>query len=230
MTTVISVGGSIIAPDEVDTKFIGDFVAMINEWLLGDEARKIIIVTGGGAPARHYQAAYRIICDKTSDDNNADWIGIMATRLNAQLLKACFGAMCKMDVVTNPMDESTKDFFGRVLIAAGWKPGFSTDNDAALLAKRYGASTIINLSNIEKVYTADPKKDPHATPIDKITWDDFCNMVGDVWTPGGNYPFDPVASKLARDCKMKVICAGGRNIQNTKNILSGSSFIGTTIE
>lgn len=229
MVKVISVGGSIIAPDEVDTKFIGDFVAMVNEWLISNDTRKIIIVTGGGAPARRYQNAYRAVCDKTSEDAAADWIGVMATRLNAQLLKACFGGMCKEDVVTNPTINNSGTFAGKVLIAAGWKPGFSTDNDAVLLAKMYGAKTVINLSNIERVYSADPKKDPTATPIDKIGWDDFCKMVGDKWNPGGNYPFDPVASKLAKECAMKVICALGRNIANTKNILNEESFVGTVI-
>ena len=54
-------------------------------------------------------------------------------------------------------------------------------------------------------------------------------MVGDEWTPGKNTPFDPIASKKAESLGLKVICAGGRNIDNTKAILEEKDFFGTTI-
>ena len=54
-------------------------------------------------------------------------------------------------------------------------------------------------------------------------------MVGDEWTPGKNCPFDPIASKKAESNSMKVICAGGKNIENIKAILNDKEYIGTTI-
>jgi uridylate kinase len=116
-----------------------------------------------------------------------------------------------------------------VLVAAGWKPGFSTDYDAVLLAERFGAQMLINLSNIEKVYTADPRTDKNARPIDKITWADFRAMVGDEWVPGKNVPFDPVASRHAEKIGLKVICAAGKDLDNLKKILNDEDFTGTTI-
>ena len=151
----------------------------------------------------------------------------MATRLNAQLLKTVFGPLCSQDVVTDPIKVS--DFTGRILVASGWKPGFSTDNDAVLLAERFEADTVVNLSNIEKVYTDDPRKNPDAKPIDNISWSDFRKMVGDEWVPGKNCPFDPIASKKAQELGLKVICAGGKNIGNIKAVLDGKNYIGTTI-
>ena len=129
---------------------------------------------------------------------------------------------------TNPTDESVK-FSGRILVAGGWKPGFSTDTDAVYLARRFGASKIINLSNIAKVYTDDPRKNPDAKPIDSINWEDFRKMVGDEWVPGKNAPFDPIASRLAQESGIKVICADGRNTENTLAILEGGNFEGTVI-
>jgi uridylate kinase len=79
------------------------------------------------------------------------------------------------------------------------------------------------------VYTADPKIDPNATAIDKISWADFRSIVGDEWVPGKNVPFDPVASSHAEKIALKVICASGRNLENLKKILSGEEYIGTTI-
>ncbi len=229
MVKVLSVGGSIVAPDAPDTDFLKEFVKLIREWLSVDLSRKLILVCGGGGPARTYQTAFKSIASDlyNKDADQADWIGIMATRLNAQLLKAIFADICEQDVIYDPTIDI--EFTGRILIAAGWKPGFSTDNDAVLLAERFAAKTVLNLSNIEKVYTADPKLDPSAQAIDTISWKDFRKMVGDEWVPGKNTPFDPIASKRAEHAGISVVCAGGRNIENIRCILDDKPFIGTTI-
>jgi uridylate kinase len=120
-------------------------------------------------------------------------------------------------------------FPGRILVAAGWKPGFSSDNDAVLLAERFGAKMVINLSNIEKVYTDDPRKNPNAKPIDRISWLDFRKMVGDDWVPGKNTPFDPIASRKAEELGLQVICAAGKNLSNLEKIIKNEDFIGTVI-
>ena len=226
MVTVISLGGSIIAPDTVDVEFLKDFVSLLAELLEADQERRFILVAGGGAPARVWQSAYLRIVEKRIDEE-ADWIGIMATRLNAQLLKALFSSVCPQEVVYDPSQAIAMQ--GRVLVAAGWKPGFSSDYDAVLLAERFKADAVINLSNIEKVYTDDPKKNPDAKPIDSISWPDFCSMVGEEWIPGKNVPFDPIASRHAAKIGLKVICAAGRNLPNLKNILLDKTFIGTII-
>ncbi|MDR2054226.1 MAG: UMP kinase [Treponema sp.] len=234
MITVISLGGSIVAPDGVDEAFLKEFAVLIREFLENEKDRKFIFVTGGGGPARAWQTAYRNVAaalapDGTGavDPDDADWIGIMATRLNAQLVKAVFGPYCKEPVVTNPTQ--AESFTGRVLVAAGWKPGFSSDYDAVILAEKFGAKTVINLSNIEKVYTGDPRKNPDAKPLDRISWADFRSLVGDEWTPGKNVPFDPVASRHAEQCGLTVICAAGKQLANLKKLLSGGDFSGTTI-
>jgi uridylate kinase len=226
MVTAISLGGSIVAPDGVDAGFLKDFVGLIRELLEEEDKRRFILVTGGGGPARAWQKAYREIAGGGSDEQ-ADWIGVMATRLNAQLVKAVMGDYCTQDVVTDP--SQVGPLVGRVLVAAGWKPGFSSDYDAVLLAERFQADRVINLSNIEQVYTDDPRKNPEAKPIDRISWADFRAMVGDDWVPGKNVPFDPVASRHAAKIGMPVICAAGRNLDNLKKLLRGEAFIGTTI-
>ncbi|MDR0602187.1 MAG: UMP kinase [Treponema sp.] len=232
MVTVISLGGSIVAPDGVDENFVRDFTALIGEFLERDEKRRFIFVVGGGGPARKWQQAYRNIAqdarpEGTASDEEADWIGIMATRLNARLIKAVMGGWCTQDVVTNPAE--VEPLMGRVLVASGWKPGFSSDYDAVLLAERFDAPLVLNLSNIDQVYSADPRQDPGAKPLEEISWQDFRALVGDEWTPGKNVPFDPVASRHAAKIGLKVICAAGRNLQNLKKILSGEAFTGTTI-
>ena len=227
---VLSVGGSIVSPGTPDVSFIVDFVSAIKNYLSKDKKRKIILTIGGGGVARSYINSYKEIRENLSlgvSSNDGDMIGIMATRLNAELMKATFAEDCPSSVVYNP--NTVEDFEGRVLVAAGWKPGFSTDTDAVILATRFSSNMVVNLSNITKVYTADPKKDPEAKPIDKINWDDFIKMVGTKWEPGKNVPFDPIASLEAQKAKIKVICANGKDIANLENILEGRDFVGTVI-
>ena len=154
-------------------------------------------------------------------------LGIKATHLNGSLVRAIFADYCQNELVTDPTQDI--EFKGRILVAAGWKPGFSTDTDAVYLAKKFGGKLIINLSNIAKVYTDDPRKNPNAQPLDNISWPDFITMVGTEWIPGKNTPFDPIASGMAKDAELKVVCADGRNIENTIKILKGEDYIGTTI-
>lgn len=232
MTKVISLGGSIVAPQEPDAAFISSFRKLAVEYLQSSEDRRLIIVVGGGGPARIWQKALRDAAGAAPDTSEGamaqDWIGIMATRLNAQLIKAVFGSLCPQDVVIDPT--AVNLFMGRVMVAAGWKPGFSTDNDAVLLAEKFGAGEVLNLSNIAKVYTDDPRTNPDARPIDAISWADFRKIVGDSWTPGKNLPFDPVATKRAAELKLRVVCAAGRDLENLKAILEGrKDFTGTVI-
>lgn len=225
-TAVISLGGSIIAPDKVDIPFLKELNKNLREYLKKDKSRKLILVCGGGAPARVYQQALReIVTDAPSAEQ--DWLGIRATHLNAQLIKAMFSDLCTDNIITDPTGHI--NFKGQILVAAGWKPGFSTDNDAVILAERFQAKMIINLSNIAKVYTDDPKTNPEAKPLDTISWDEFKVLVGSTWIPGKNTPFDPVASKRASKLGMKVICSDGRNIENTMAILNKEEFVGTVI-
>lgn len=225
--TVISLGGSIIAPEGVDTGFLKAFSEQLRAYLQEDASRKVVLVCGGGAPARIWQQAAKAL-RPGCDNSLLDWIGIRATHLNGQLVRTVFSDLCPDQLVIDPTDPAIS-FQGQVLVAGGWKPGFSSDNDAVLLAERFHGRLIINLSNIEKVYTDDPRTNPDATPIDHIGWADFQKIVGDSWVPGKNTPFDPVASKKAAALGMRVVCAKGTNIANTMAILRGEPFVGTVI-
>ncbi|WP_018526382.1 UMP kinase [Alkalispirochaeta alkalica] len=222
---VISLGGSILVPDQIDTSFLASFRTILEEHLQ-DPTQRVVLVIGGGGPARRYQEAYRSLT-ATPDPDAQDWIGIMATRLNAELVRQALAPHCCDPVVYDPTAEAP--FTGRILVAAGWKPGFSTDFDAVKLAERFGADTVVNLSNIAQVYTADPKEDPSATPLERVTWEEFRRIVGDHWTPGKNLPFDPVATRRAAELGLRVIAADGKNLENTRAILAGEEFFGTRI-
>lgn len=226
---VISLGGSIVAPDAVDVGFVVQFRAMIQAQVEARKARFVLVV-GGGAPARAYQAAAREAATGGGvalSHEAQDWIGVMATRLNAELIKAVMGPLCVDPVVLDPTADPAGN--GSVTVAAGWKPGFSTDYDAVVLADRLGAHRIINLSNIAHVYDADPKTNPDAKPVETMSWATLVAMVGTDWVPGANAPFDPVATRRAADLGLTLVVAGGRDVANTQRILNGEDFVGTTV-
>ena len=222
---VISLGGSLVAPSGIDTAFLRELRTSVQSYLSKNSDR-IIFIVGGGATARTYQNALREV-NPDLPSAFLDEIGIKATHMNAIVVKSLFG--CADEIVTDPSAPDIR-FSGRILVAGGWKPGFSTDMDAVMLAKRFGASTCINLSNIDMVYTKDPRVNQDALPIEDTTWDRFISeIVGTKWVPGSNYPFDPIASQYARDNNLTVVCANGRKIGNTISILEGASFTGTRI-
>ncbi len=227
---VISLGGSIIAPDKVDVAFLRSFRKAVLEYLEQDPERRLILVCGGGGPAREYQGAYRAVLSETAEAEAEaqDWLGIAATRLNAELVRFLFQPHCPQPVVLDPT--AVPVFTGRVLVAGGWKPGFSSDYDAVLLARRFQADTLVNLSNVSAIYSADPKVDPSARPLPRLRWAELAALVGTTWVPGRNVPFDPVATAEAARAGLRVVVAAGRNIENFKKILAGQEFEGTVVE
>ena len=228
---VISLGGSLIVPQNIDWEFLKKFHDLIVSEI--KNGKRFVIITGGGYTAREYiQAATKVTTTITRDDQ--DWLGIHATRMNAHLLKTIFRAYAHPRINKNPRTKAdlNKHFAHgeKMMIAAGWRPGWSTDYVATILAERLGARTIINLSNIKYAYDKDPHKFADAKKIEEISWKDFRKIVGNRWDPGLSAPFDPIASKLAQVIEAEVIIADGRNLKNLKSILDGDKFQGTIIK
>lgn len=222
--TIISLGGSLIVPDEIDTELLKGFVALIKQHVAG--GMKFVIIAGGGKTARRYRdAAKAVQSDLTRDD--ADWIGIHATRLNGHLIRTIFRDEAYPHVVHDPTEAVPPDF--PIVVAAGWKPGWSTDYVAVQIAKNVEARRMINLSNVDHVYTADPRKDPTAKPIEKSNWKDFRTLLPETWDPGLNTPFDPVAAKDAEKLGLEVAIINGKNLAELDHYLSNQPFVGTVI-
>ena len=220
---VISLGGSLLVPGEIDINFLRKFKSIIEREIKFD--RKFIIIVGGGKTARNYQNAAKSLTKVSNED--LDWLGIHATRINAHLLLTIFRKYAYFRIIKNPKEKI--NFKEKILIAAGWKPGFSTDYDAVLLAKTYGSDTIINLTNVDYVYDKDPNKFKDAKPFKEISWKDYLKLIEQKWIPGMSAPFDPIASKLAQKFKFKVIILNGRKLKNLENYLANKSFKGTII-
>lgn len=229
-TIIISLGGSLVVPDEIDVGFLKNFRHCLQKYLGQNPsasfgARRFFIYVGGGKVARLYQKA---LLEFGADDADRDWLGINVSRLNAEIVKQVFIKDSYLKVITDPTKKinTRKD----ILIAAGWKPGWSTDYCSVIMAKNSGLKTIINLTNIDYVYDRDPHKFPDAKQIKEINWKDFRKIVGDKWSPGLSAPFDPRASKIAEILKIKVVIINGKNLERLEDFLNNKPFIGTIIQ
>jgi uridylate kinase len=224
---IISLGGSLVVPWDIDWEYLKDFHNFVVSFI--EKGWQFIIITGGGSTARKYQeAAFRV--DESLTDEDRDWLGIHSTRLNAQLLRTIFRKHAYPRINTNPHD--LEDFSlckEPLIIAAGHRPGHSTDYGAVLLAKYLDIPSVINLSNIDYAYDKDPKIHDDAQKLENVSWENFRAIVGDVWKPGMNAPFDPIASKHAQEIDLEVVIMNGKNLINLGAYLEGESFVGTRI-
>ncbi len=224
---IISLGGSLLVPEGIDAEFVTHFKKFVIAHI--KQGYQFILVTGGGKTARRYIEAAGQITKITNDDR--DWLGIHATRMNAHLVRTIFREYAHPRINTNPHD--LEDFYSAeepILVAAGWRPGFSTDFDAVVIGKYLDVTRIINLSNIERVYDKDPKVHADAVPFDRMTWKEFRKIVGNKWNPGMNAPFDPIASEMAQKEGMEVAIMNGGDLTNVTHYIAGKKFVGTLIK
>ncbi len=224
-TIVMSVGGSLIVPDQIDTTFLSE----LKDFIIKETAngRRFIIIAGGGKTARRYQdAASKVSVLKNED---LDWLGLHATRLNGHLLLTIFRDLAHPTMITNPDDILDVPKTAKLVIAAGYRPGASTDLRAIQIADNIRAHKVINLSNTDYVYTDNPNTNPDAKKIEDITWSEFRKLIPEDWDPGLSAPFDPVAAKKADALKIEVAQINGQKISELENYLNNQPFIGTLI-
>lgn len=217
---VISIGGSKIVPDEIDVEFLKKLKSIILKHV--EKGHRFVFVAGGGRTSRKYQKAASEIIDNRDE---IDWIGIYATKLNAYLLKSLFSDIAHKEIVDNYSEKI--NFKEKILVASGWKPGWSTDYDAVILAKWYDSKNVVNLTDVDYIYDKDPKVDKNAKPLKKLSWKEYKKIIGGKWTPGLHTPFDPIASKLAEEKKISVAVIN--KLENLDKFLSGKDFEGSTI-
>lgn len=226
-TVVISVGGSLIVPSHGDGSPDGVFLKNFKDFITRSVAAdtRFVCIAGGGKTARLYQTALHGLVD--ADQEDEDWIGIHATRLNGQLLKITLKEFAEETLVTNPDELPQAD--KPVLVGSGYRPGASTDLRAVQIAKNLGATKVVNLSNIDYAYTADPNEDPNAKKIEEMTWDEFIALIPSEWSPGLSSPFDPVASREAKAAGIEVAIINGTKLEEVDNYLAGKPFVGSLI-
>lgn len=223
---IVSIGGSVIFPDTgINIQFLKELNILVREKIaLG---KRFFIFAGGGHIMQEYQYTAERIAGKVKNED-LNWLGIHATRLNAHFLRTIFYDIASPNVFVR-YDRLLPVGNYKVIICAGWLPGTTTDFDMVNLAKLIDVKKAYSLLNVSGVYDKDPKLFKNAKLIEKMKWADYREMTGDWWDPKRQAPFDPFASKLAEDFNMEVFFLDGKNVANFKNALEGKSFHGTVL-
>jgi len=219
---VISVGGSVMVPDQIDVQWVRRFARLIDQFF--DGGTQFALVAGGGRTARDYAWAVRLLGGSKTLQDQA---GILATKMNAWLLITALKS-----AYPEPLGDIWRAaaYMGRwIPVVHGSTPGVTSDYAAALLAEAMGA-VFINITNVDGVYDRNPLKDPTARLIERMTHDEFVSLVEKVDTrdPGAHTPMDVAAAKILKRSGIRTYVVG-RDIYNLRRLLEGKSFKGTTI-
>ncbi|MSS74986.1 hypothetical protein EXS73_02120 [Candidatus Pacearchaeota archaeon] len=221
---VISVGGSLIIPQEIDYRFLHELKKTLNQHT---RTYQFIIVCGGGYLARTAITALKK--EKRSIYEQAR-AGIRATRVNALFLMQWFGKQTNDTLLLNMKHVYTALRKNNPVIcgALRWAPHATTDTTAAKLATLLKCP-LINLSDTTGLYTADPRTHTNAKLIQIISWKAFEKKAHALsFHPGQHFILDQQASTIIRKNHTLTYLLSG-NMSNFSAFLAGKKWKGTTI-
>ncbi len=227
MRITLNIGGSILAKNgELDVKLLSEIASAVKT--LKRQGHLVYVVVGGGETARKYMEAGKKLHLSSS---LLDEIGIWTTRLNAKLLSLLLGSEIGREVPTTIEAALEQAMHGKIPVMGGTAPGQTTDAVAALLANASGSELLIFITDVDGIYTADPKTNPEAQKILRLTTKELVKMFGHVrQKPGIKIVLDPIAVKLIDRYKLKTFVLPATDVPRLPEIVAGASHSGTTVE
>lgn len=224
MKYVISLGGSLIIPDEINHKFLFKFSAIIKEIIKRGDS--IVIVCGGGSIARKYISVVNSL--KVNEDFSS-LVGIECTKTNAALVASYFK---KFHLIPNSLADVDKELRKDKLAvcgALGFQPKMTSDGDASQIAAHIKADYLINLTNVDGLYNKDPKQ-WGAKFIPAVSFSDFDKIISQIdFKAGQHFVLDQFAAKIIMREKIKTAILNGSDLENIKKFFNDEKFRGTVI-
>ena len=203
---VIKLSGEALAGDKgygIDPVVVENIAKEIKK--ISELGLEIAIVNGGGNIWRGLSGSA-----KGMDRATADYMGMLATVMNGLALQDAMRAAgmvarvqsaLSIEQVVEPYIRGKAIRYleqGRTVIFAGGtgNPFFTTDTAAALRGAEIGAEMVLKATKVDGIYSADPKKDPHAKRFDRISFDEVISKNLAV--------MDATAFALCRDQKLPI--------------------------
>lgn len=218
---VLALGGSILTSEDADTSYLTDLCRLLEET---SQHFRLFVVIGGGVTARSYIKRGR---ELNYTEDQLDEIGISLTRVNAQLLSYGFSD------ANHQIPKTTEEAIGlnhNIVLMGGTEPGHSTDQVGAELAQKTQAERYIIATNVDGIYTEDPRINPDAKKYDTVHIDTLISNLGVDWKSAGkNTVIDGPALQLIKDGKISTCVVNGSDLSNLKAALQGLPIKGTTI-
>lgn len=225
MNIVVKIGGHVLfRGNELDTALMKSYAEILGE--LYDGGRWAIVV-GGGEPARRYVQAARSL---GLDEAAADSIAVQITRINARILSLLLGEKA-YPAIPETLDQLREyASLGRIVALGGLQPGQSTVAVAALAAEALRAEKLIIATDVDGVYTEDPKKSPSAKLLGEVTLDELQRILSKDAHYAGEYKLiDAVGLKVLARSRIPAIYLNGRSPENLRKAILGER-VGTLVK
>ncbi len=221
---VVSIGGSVLVPGDDDAAYIRRLADMLRE--VASEAQ-VAVVVGGGREARRYVDMGRALGGSVRE---LDELGIGITRVNARLLTVALGDIANTEIPVKADDCARMSESGRIAVMGGTEPGHTTDAVSAMIAERMGADRIVNASNVDAVYSADPRADPDAVRYERMTIAQLKDVVYQDHDAGKSSVFDPLGVSIAMRERIDILMVNGRDLEELRNAILGRPIKGTFVD
>lgn len=226
----LSIGGSMLIPAmPAGPRPDFGYIRALGKMLVRLSSKyKFAIVTGGGAAARIYSNSIR---ELSGNEFMADQVAILTTWQNAYLLLSVLEGKA-YKALPKTFDEAAQAFESNdIVVMGGTQPGITTDTGAVLLGERVGSRRLVNVSNVDAIYTADPRKDSAARKIPRMTHSELVMMAAqsDTRKAGENFVFDMLACKLLSRARMEAHFVSGKNLKDLENAIQGKKHSGTVV-
>ena len=221
----LSLGGSFLVKESgVDTKLTREIAALLTRV---SRERRILAVVGGGAVARTYiQGARELGASETALDE----IGIHVTRINARVLLSAIPSAFPRPPHT--FDEAIHASASHpIVVMGGTHPGHTTDAVTVMLGDAARAKRIVIATNVDGAYTADPRKDPSAKMLPRMSADELVKIcsVGD-GRAGGTGVVDALGAKMIARSGIETAVVLGTDLKALEGALTGrTDFHGTLV-
>ncbi|EFW93984.1 uridylate kinase [Haladaptatus paucihalophilus DX253] len=224
MKVVVSIGGSVLAPD-LESQRVRGHAEVIES--LATEGCTIGAVVGGGGVAREYIGTARNL---GANEIELDDIGIDVTRLNARLLIAALGEQAAPSPAETYEEAGTAMHRGDIAVMGGVMPGQTTDAVSAALAEYTNADLLVYATSVNGVYSDDPNEVADATKYDELSASELVDVIADLeMTAGSSAPVDLLAAKLIGRSGVRTIVLDGTEPERIADAVLNGDHTGTDI-
>jgi uridylate kinase len=222
---VLKLSGSLFFSQEFD-----QIVRSLKEVLRQKKNLRIVLVAGGGQTARDYIG---VASKLGADQSSLDELGIKVSQLNALVLSKALGNLAA-NFVPATLEQLVETFEiasskKQVIVLGGLHPGQSTNAVGALVCEKLGADLFLNATDVDGVYSKDPRKFTDARRLSGVTPRQLTKILSSESMKAGGYDLmDPIALKLIERSKIstRIIKCDSRTIRET---LMGRWNVGTKI-
>ena len=218
---VLKIGGSLLYDDELKLK--RDMVTKIQIWVNSamKKYNKIVLVIGGGKLSRFLGDQVKGMLQPGDQIHS---VARAITVANAEIIRLALGTKnAGISYTLGSLYEKLFEDDVHCVVVGGMKDGWSTDMDAAVAADILDIDRVIKISDIDHIYTSDPRTNNQARVINDISWDEYFKLFGisnghSQHKANLHIPIDMMCSQYCANKGINYLVTGGKNLEGNAEI------------